>query len=123
VYGDESSALNRRENLRKYTLIRIAPFLSLVFFPFFWAWVLYTADNETMHRFVKRDKYANAGKGHQSDYYTRSKQLEVCEETKRAKKGVCSKEIRFLGHTGQLLSSASQRGIPFTLIYQMRDPR
>lgn len=68
-------------------------------------------------------RYAQGGKGHTADFYTRSNQLKVCDAVKKERKVVCSKEIRFLGHTAQLLRTASERKIPFTLIYQMRDPR
>ena len=36
---------------------------------------------------------------------------------------VCSKELRFLGFVKPLIRAASERGIPMTLLYQLRDPR
>jgi hypothetical protein len=75
---------------------------------------------------VKRDKYAHGDHAkHEAGYYGRERQREICEGIRKAKmrRAVCSKEIRFLGHVDQLLRSAGQRGIPLTLLYQMRDPR
>lgn len=74
--------------------------------------------------FSKRNRFSfSANFSNPESFYTVANMRERCEMLQSRRKAACSKEIRFLGHVGELLQAASDRGIPFSLVYQMRDPR
>jgi hypothetical protein len=74
--------------------------------------------------FAKRNRFSfGANFSNPESFYSVPNMRGRCESLREQKKAVCSKEIRLLGHVGALLSAASERDIPFSLVYQMRDPR
>ena len=74
--------------------------------------------------FAKRNRFSfGANFSNPESFYTVPNMRARCESLREQKRAVCSKEIRLLGHVDALLSAASERDIPFSLVYQMRDPR
>ena len=76
--------------------------------------------------FAKRNRFSfGANYSNPESHYSVSHLTTLCKglRDQSPPQAACSKEIRLLGHVKPLLEAASQRGIPFALIYQMRDPR
>ncbi len=74
---------------------------------------------------IQRDRFANLEKAKPKEYFDIPNLERICKSVRShsPRQAVCSKEIRFLEHTKQVVDAAQRLGIPLTLLYLIRDPR
>jgi hypothetical protein len=74
---------------------------------------------------MQRDRFANLEKAKPKEYFDIPNLERICKSVRAhaPRQAVCSKEIRFLEHTNELVDAAQRLDVPLTLLYLIRDPR